>query len=181
MNRNMIVVAAAAGALVISAGTAWALGTSGDPAATGASPASVASTSTTTFPTTSPTTSPTTLPAPSDTAGAARLSADDAARLVRQRLGGGVVHEVEQELEHGRLEWKVEITKDGVTYDIRVDARTAAVTRVDTDARGAADRSADDRGGHGDDPAGDDHGGRGGHGGGHGADDAPGDDHGGDR
>lgn len=67
---------------------------------------------------------------------------------------GGTVHEVEREVEHGRLEWKVEITaRDGITYDVRVDAATGDFTRVDKD---------DDDGRHGgddDDDRYDDHGG----------------------
>jgi uncharacterized membrane protein YkoI len=182
MNRKTIVVAAAAGTLAIAAGTAWAVDTD-------VTPASVAATAT-------PTTSSTTTPTTSSASSATVLSADDAARLVRARLGGGVVHEVEAEFEHGRPEWKVEITKGGVAYEIRVDAKTGAVTRFETrdgDARPGRDDDdgIDDRGRHGghgaDDGAGDDHGGR--HGGddrdddhgGHGGDDGPGDDHGGDR
>lgn len=198
MNRKTIVVAAAAGTLAIAAGTAVALDTA-------ATPASVAATSS---PTTSSTTESTPTPTSSTSASSATvLSADDAARLVRTRLGGGVVHEVEAEFEHGRPEWKVEITKGGVAYEIRVDAKTGAVTRFETRAgdgrlgRGD-DRGVDDHGrrhgGHGaDDGQGDDrdrgdNSGRGssGHGGddsggddhgGHGGDDGPGDDRGGDR
>lgn len=91
---------------------------------------------------------------------------------------GGTVHEVEREVEHGRLEWKVEITaRDGITYDVRVDAETGAFTRVDQDDRGRGgddDRDGDkggdkggDRGHHGGDDDGDSH--------------DRGDDHGGDR
>jgi len=146
MNRKTIVVAAAAGALMVSAGTAWALGGNSDPATTGASSTGVTSTST---PTSSSERTSTTSESPttSGTAGvpATRLTADEAARLVKSRLGGGVVHEVEREVEHGRVEWKVEITKDGVTYDIRVDSLSGAVTRVDTDDRDDSTRGADDR------------------------------------
>jgi hypothetical protein len=72
------------------------------------------------------------------------------------------VHEVEREVEHGRVEWKVEITKDGVTYDIRVDSLSGAVTRVDTDDRDDRTRGddriddrIDDHGGDRDDRDGD--------------------------
>jgi uncharacterized membrane protein YgcG len=200
MNRKTIVVAAAAGALVVSAGSAWALGTNGDPVRTAATPTTATSTTQPTSSTTSTTTSSTP---------AARLTADDAARIVQARLGGGVVREVEAEFEHGRLEWKVQIVKDGVRYDIRIDAQTGDVTRAEAKNRGGArvddrvgdnrdnrdnrggrdDRGGDDHSGSGnsgsgssgsgssgrggaDDPAGDDHGG-------HGADDPAGDDHGG--
>jgi uncharacterized membrane protein YkoI len=148
MTRKTIVVAAAAGTLALAAGTAWAVDTD-------ATPARVAAT---------PTTSATSTATPTaSSSGAAVLSADDAARLVRSRLGGGVVTEVEAEFEHGRPEWKVEITKDGVAYEIRIDATTGGVTRFET-------RDGDDRLGRDDDRGFDDHGRR------HGADD----DHGSD-
>ena len=71
---------------------------------------------------------------------------------------GGTVHEVERELEHGRVEWKVEITGgDGNTYDVRVDAETGEITRIDADGRDDSGR--DDDGGsghHGGDDDGDD-------------------------
>lgn len=122
------------------------------------------------------TTTPTTMP------GSAGLSAAAARQIALARVGGGQVREVELETEHGRIEWKVRIIRDGVRHDVRVDAVSGAVTRVDSD---------DDRGGvrtptattvdHGDDDHGDDRGGRGfddssGHGsgddhGGHGSDD----------
>lgn len=83
---------------------------------------------------------------------------------------GGTVHEIEREVEHGQLEWQVEITaRDGNTYDIRIDAQSGAITRVDQDSRGGGDdrggddHGDDDRSGHGgDDRGGDDHGGHGG-------------------
>jgi hypothetical protein len=62
---------------------------------------------------------------------------------------GGTVHEIEREVEHGRLEWKVELTaRDGITYDVRVDAATGDVTRIDQDDK---DGGRDDDGRHGDD------------------------------
>jgi hypothetical protein len=84
---------------------------------------------------------------------------------------GGTVHEIEREVEHGRLEWKVEITaRDGITYDVRVEAATGDFTRIDQDDKdsGKDDDRDDDR---------DDNSGR--HGGGD--DDDRYDDHGGDR
>lgn len=157
MNRKTIVVAAAVGALAVSGGTAWALG-SADPQVS-VTPAAA-------------TTSAPTSPSTTSTVADARLSAGDAADLVRKRLGGGVVHEVEAEYEHGRAEWEVEITKAGVRYDIRIDANTGVVTRIEVDSRRGDDRLGDDR--VGDDRVGDDHGR-------HGDDDPPGDDHGGDH
>ena len=78
---------------------------------------------------------------------------------------GGTVHEIEREVEHGRLEWKVEITaRDGITYDVRVDAATGDFTRIDQDDKdsGKDDDRDDDSGRHGggdDDDRYDDHGG----------------------
>jgi hypothetical protein len=88
---------------------------------------------------------------------------------VQGRLGG-TVHEVEREVEHGRLEWKVEITaSDGRTYDIRVDAQNGNVTRIDPedsdDRDDRDDRDDDGDDGDDDDDRDDDRGGR------HGGDD----------
>ncbi|MFL6122250.1 PepSY domain-containing protein [Actinophytocola sp.] len=109
------------------------------------------------------------MPAP----GSGELSADDASRIVTDRVGG-TVREVEREVEHGRAEWKVEVTTaDGNTYDVRVDARTGAVIRVGQAARdgqGADDHGSQVSDDHGDDHS-DDHGGRGDDRGGHDDDD----------
>lgn len=130
MTRKLLVGAIAAGALALSAGTAFAL--TGDDGAT-TTPGAAATT--TSFTTTSSDASSTPAPA------GGTLSADDAVNAVQGQYGG-TVHEVEQEWEHGRLEWEVEITAaDGITYEVRVDAQTGAVTRVDQDD--------DDHGGHG--------------------------------
>jgi len=127
---------------------------------------------------TSPSTS-TTEDRPTGTAPAQppQLSADDAKQIALNRVGGGQVGQVEQEVEHGQVQWKVRITRNGTTYDVRVDAGTGTVTRVDTGQRGdqatptssrttPSQQPGDDRGrGRGTDDgpghdAGDDHGGR---------------------
>jgi uncharacterized membrane protein YkoI len=166
MRRKLIVGTMAAGALAITAGSAFALSSGGTSNAGAVQPTTSASTTTTstasstTTSTTSGTAStsetatstPTATDTATDTSGAptrtaGTLSADDASRIVTDRWGG-TVHEVEREVEHGRLEWKVEVTAgDGRTYDVRVDAGTGAVTRVDADD----DRGGDDRGRGGDD------------------------------
>ncbi|HEY0453707.1 PepSY domain-containing protein [Actinophytocola sp.] len=193
MNRRTLVVAAAAGAIVVSGGAAIALAATGGPLSAGAQPTS-------TFDPTSISATSEDRPTSTPSAAPGQLSADDAGRIAQERLGGGTVINIERELEHGRTEWKVELTKDGVTYDVRVDASTGDITRIDQGS-GRGGRTAtptathlpttaptatrddnphpDDngglRGGHGsDDPPGDDHGG-------HGSDDPPGDDKGGDR
>ncbi|HEX2133697.1 MAG TPA: PepSY domain-containing protein [Actinophytocola sp.] len=155
MDRRTIVVAAAAGVLVVSAGTAVALATN-DSTPSAVQPLPTASSTSTSTPTSSTPTSSTPDTSTSDTStstssdtptaqGDPRLTPDAAAQLVRHRLGGGQVREIERETEHGRLEWKVEITKDGVTHDVRVDAETGDITRVDTDDDRDDDRDRDDR------------------------------------
>jgi uncharacterized membrane protein YkoI len=163
MTRKLLVGAIAAGALVVTTGTAFALTSNDAPTTSAAQPTT--STSDTTFPTTDTSTSE----APFF------LSADDAGRIATDRVGG-TVREVEREIEHGRAEWKVEVIgADGVEYDVRVDAETGAITRIDVDGRGGDDRGFDDHGGDrhgGDDRGSDDN--PGGH-------DRGGDDHGGSR
>lgn len=195
MTRKLLVGAIAAGALTLSAGTALALSsndgptpssapvsTSFDDTATSSTPSSTTASATSTSST--PTSESPTSSTPTGTATPAPggLSAADASRIVLDRMGG-TVREVEREMEHGRMEWKVEVTAgDGRTYDVRVDAQTGTVTRVDVDDRGGDDRDdgvddgVDDHGGgHGSDDSGsDDHGS-----GGHGSDDGGSDDHGG--
>ena len=143
MTRKLLVGAIVAGALTVTAGTAFALSRD-DRSSSGAAPATT--TSAPTSPTTEPTTSSS---APTSSASAqAQLTADDAARIAQARYGG-TVREIEREDEHGRPEWKVEITAaDGVTHDVRIDAVTGDLTRVD---RGDddGDDDDDDRGRHG--------------------------------
>jgi hypothetical protein len=140
MTRKLLVGAIAAGALVVTAGTAFALTGGDDATATSTGITTSLPTSSDDTPTSvSPTTSDDT-PSPAPAGG--ELSADDAVGIVLARYGG-TVREVEREWEHGGLEWKVEITAaDGIEYDVRVDAGTGAVTRVDQD---------DDHGRHGGD------------------------------
>lgn len=143
MTRKLLVGVIAAGALAVTAGTAFAL-TGGDdnaaPRAATGTTTSLTAPSSDDDPTTSgsPTSSSST-----DTPGQpaeGTLTAEEAANIVQEQYGGSV-REVEHEVEHGRQEWKVEIAAaDGKTYDVRVDARSGDVTRVDQD---------DDR--HGDD------------------------------
>jgi uncharacterized membrane protein YkoI len=165
MTRKLLVGAIAAGALVVTAGTAFAL-SSDDGTTTPAAQVTTSTSDDSTFtsPTSSsdvtPTSDPTSVPTDTSTpVQPGSLTAADASRIATDRFGG-TVREVELEFEHGRVEWKVEITAaDGLTYDVRVDSSTGAITRVDQDARGGDDddRGVDDHGGH--DRGGDDHGG----------------------
>ncbi len=145
MTRKFLVGAIAVGALTVTAGTALALSQNDQPSSGVAQ--TTTSTTTTSTTTSSGTTAPTsTTPTSSTSVSSAppELTADDASRLVRERMGG-TVHEIEREIEHGRLEWKVEITaRDGVTYDVRVDAVTGDVTRVDQDRDDDRDDDGDD-------------------------------------
>jgi uncharacterized membrane protein YkoI len=147
--RTVIATTATVAALLIG-GTAIATAATNDTSAT-ASPRPVAvqdASSTTTVPTTAPITTP---------AGSTRvgeLSRDEAAAIALAHVGSGRVTKIEQEVEHGRMEWKVEIVDRTREHDVRVDATTGAITRVDagddrgSDNRGSDDRHGDDRGGH---------------------------------
>jgi hypothetical protein len=74
------------------------------------------------------------------------MGSAEAEQIALAHVGGGTVTEVEREWEHGRLEWKVEIHLDGVEHDVRVDAVSGEITRVDVD-----DDRRDDDGGKDDD------------------------------
>jgi len=118
VTRKLLVGAIVAGALAVTAGTAFALTGGGETATPSAAQTSA-----------SPTSSTSGTPAADDT----EVSADDAAGIAQARYGG-TVHEVEREREHGRLEWKVEIAAaDGKAYDVRVDAQSGETTRMDQD------------------------------------------------
>lgn len=155
MIRNKLLVAATAvGALAVTAGVALAVA-GGDNPTNGVAPVALQPTTSTS--TSADTTSSSASPSPTSstsatdttTVPAGQLTGDLAAQLVRERFGGTVT-EIERESEHGRLEWKVEIqTADG-ELDVRVDAATAEITRIDgdDDDRG---RGGDDNSGHGDD------------------------------
>jgi hypothetical protein len=128
------------------------------------------------------------------------ISLDRAKAIAVRAAGGGYVRKVEQETEHGRAVWDVDVIVGGVEHDIDVDRATGAVVRSRVKSSGGSagrtskppvrathdagddhgsaghgtdDRAGDDRGGRGaDDRAGDDRAG-------HGTDDRAGDDRGG--
>jgi hypothetical protein len=194
MTRNLLVGAIAVGALAITTGTAFALSSNDGPTSGAASVTSSLTESTNTSTTSGSPTSTSDSPTNTAAPGAGSLSAADAGRIAQERLGG-TVRGVEREVEHGRLEWKVAITaRDGNSYDVRIDAQSGAITRIDqnsrggngvaddrgtsaqgTDVRGTDDNSTDDNGTDDNstvDNGTDDHGG-------HGSDDTGVDDHGG--
>jgi Peptidase propeptide and YPEB domain len=144
-----------------------------------------------------------TRPSASASPAATTISRAEAERAALRAVPGGQVRSVEPETEHGTTFWSVRVTKDGVTHDLRVDARTGKVVRDRSGGRGTGHDGAGhreperrhDRTGaaeqghdhtretehrHGDDDThGDTHGdAHGRHGGGHPESD---DDHGGDR
>lgn len=73
------------------------------------------------------------------------ISVDEAAKIATNEVNGKIT-EVEKEMEHGRLEYKFEIQSDRGEVDIRVDAETGKITRVEFD-----DDSRDDRNDYDDD------------------------------
>jgi uncharacterized membrane protein YkoI len=60
------------------------------------------------------------------------LSLEEAAKIATNEVNGNIT-EVEQEMEHGRLEYKFEIQSDQGEVDVRVDAETGKITRVEYD------------------------------------------------
>ncbi|WP_343960527.1 PepSY domain-containing protein, partial [Pseudonocardia alaniniphila] len=138
--RIVIATTATVAALLIG-GTAIATAATADTSST-ATPRPVAvqdGSSTTTVPTTVPVTTQ---------AGSTRvgeISRDEAVAIALAHMGTGRVTEIEREFEHGRLEWKVEIVGRTGEHDVRVDATTGAITRVDADDRRDDDRGSDDR------------------------------------
>lgn len=140
MNTRLAVIAGAATVtLVALGGTALAL-SSGAPAPAPGAPAAVVA-ATTTSTTTAPLEA-----APTPQQSGAELSADEAAAIALERVGGGRVDEIEREFEHGRNEWKVEVVHAGAEHDVRVDALTGAITRYELDDVSGGDRDRSDRG-----------------------------------
>ena len=60
------------------------------------------------------------------------LSIVEAAKIALNKVNGTIA-EVEKEMEHGRLEFKFEIQSNRGEADVRVDAQTGEVTRVEFD------------------------------------------------
>ncbi|MEH7272493.1 PepSY domain-containing protein [Neobacillus vireti] len=60
------------------------------------------------------------------------LTIDEAARIALNKVNGTIT-EVEKETEHGRLEFKFEIESNRGEADVRVDAQTGEIRRVDFD------------------------------------------------
>jgi hypothetical protein len=60
------------------------------------------------------------------------VSIEEAAKIALNKVNGTIT-EVEQEMEHGRLEFKFEIQSNRAEADVRVDAQTGEITRVEFD------------------------------------------------
>jgi uncharacterized membrane protein YkoI len=69
-------------------------------------------------------------------------TAEKAAEIAVSEVNGTVV-EIEQELEHGRLEYKVELNTSTGEAKVRIDAETGKVVRVERDDDKNNDRSDD--------------------------------------
>jgi uncharacterized membrane protein YkoI len=63
---------------------------------------------------------------------ATSLSVNEAAKIALSKVNGTIT-EVEQEMEHGRLEYKFEIASNRGEVDVRVDAVSGEITRVEFD------------------------------------------------
>jgi uncharacterized membrane protein YkoI len=111
-------------ALAAAASTVALLGLGGTALALGAEDTPQAAVTTSAGATTS-TTAPATTAAAPTSIGSAQASA-----IAVDRVGGGQVTKVERELEHGRVEWKADVLRGGVRYEVRVDAATGTVVRV---------------------------------------------------
>ena len=73
------------------------------------------------------------------------ISVEEAAKIAINEVNGTVT-KVEKEMEHGRLEYKFEIQSDQGEADVRVDAETGNITRVEFDDDGDDDNRDDDKG-----------------------------------
>jgi uncharacterized membrane protein YkoI len=60
------------------------------------------------------------------------ISMEKASKIALNKVNGTIT-EVEKEMEHGRLEYKFEIHSNRGEADVRVDAQTGKVTRVEFD------------------------------------------------
>jgi uncharacterized membrane protein YkoI len=73
----------------------------------------------------------------------AAISVEEAAKIAVNEVNGTIT-EIENEMEHGRLEYKFEIQSDQGEADVRVDAETGNITRVEFDDDSRDDRYDDD-------------------------------------
>jgi uncharacterized membrane protein YkoI len=69
------------------------------------------------------------------------ITAEKAAEIAVSEVNG-TVEEIEQELEHGRMEYKVELNTSTGEAEVRIDAETGKVVRVERDDDTKADDGA---------------------------------------
>nr|WP_263328268.1 PepSY domain-containing protein [Neobacillus sp. Marseille-Q6967] len=65
-------------------------------------------------------------------AGSTSISVEEASKIATNKVNGTIT-KVEKEVEHGRLEYKFEIQSSHGEVDVRVDAETGKITRIDYD------------------------------------------------
>ena len=68
----------------------------------------------------------------SKTASKNLISSDQAAEIAMKTVDG-TVREIEQEIEHGKMQYKVELTTGSGEAKVRIDSETGKVVRVDKD------------------------------------------------
>lgn len=76
------------------------------------------------------------------------ISIENATEIAQNTVSGNIT-KIEKEIEHGRLEYKFEIQTNSGESEVRVDAESGKVTRIEHD-----DSGYDDNGGHGSDDTG---------------------------
>jgi hypothetical protein len=96
-----------------------------------------------------------TRPSASASPTATRISRAKAERVALQAVPGGQVRSAELETEHGATVWSVRVSKDGVTHELQLDARTGKVVR-DRSAQSGAGQSGAGQSGAGQSGAGQD-------------------------
>ena len=63
------------------------------------------------------------------------ITFEEAMKIALERIGGGIVWDVELEQERVGLVYEVEIRKDGIKYDVYINAMTKEVLRVQEEGR----------------------------------------------
>jgi len=70
-----------------------------------------------------------------NTVSAPQISYERAMQLALERVGGGVIRDIELERRHGELVYEVEVRFDGVEYDVYINAATGEIIRFREDGR----------------------------------------------
>jgi uncharacterized membrane protein YkoI len=80
---------------------------------------------------------------PTTSTNTSALTIEEASKIATNEVNGKIT-KIEKELEHGRLEYKFEIQSDQGEADVRVDAATGKITRVEFDDDSRDNRVEDD-------------------------------------